>query len=499
MTGRLFGGLSSGRSGTPPAWIPALLTPAVFLLHGYHPLADDGAVYVAGVRKLIDGGLYRTDAVFAFSLTRFSVFAHLLAWSVRATGIPARDFLFACHLASILLYLLACRRVAAGIFRDPWPRWGALLMAACCFTLPVAGTALSIMDPYVTARSFSTPFSLFALAAAMDRAWTRALVWLALAALLHPFMAAYAAVFLSATAIAERGQWRLGAGLSALALLSCAAIFLFTLHAPAGSAINQAALSRSYFFLSEWTWYQVVGLAIPVAMLAAGARYARGTPAGALSAAGAWVGGSSLFLAICFVHRSGSLTLARLQPLRAFHMVYLAGMLLGGGLLGRIGRRHRPLAAGVLLLTACAMFWGQRLTYPSSDHVEWPGMHPRNCWRQAFLWIRANTPADAIFALDADYVESPGEDAQGFRATAERSCIADWYKDGGIAAMFPAAAALWQRQLPASTNLDHESDAVRASRLRPFAASWIVLPADSPTRFLCPYRNRQVQVCRLPQ
>lgn len=499
MTGRFFSSRSRRPSGSPPAWIPALLTPAVLLLHGYHPLADDGAVYVAGVRKLIDGRLYQTDAVFVLSHTRLSLFAHLFAWSVRATGIPARDLLLVCHSVSIFLYLLACREVAAGIFRNPWPRWGALLMAACCFTLPVAGTALSIMDPYVTARSFSTPFSLFALAAVMDRAWTRTAVWLVLAALLHPFMAAYAAVFLAAVAIAEREQWRLGAALSGLAFLACAAIFLFTLHAPAGAAVNQAALTKSYFFLSEWRWYQIVGLAIPVAMLAAGARYARGTEAGALAAAAAWVGGWSLLLAICYVHRSGSLTLARLQPLRSFHMVYIAGMLLGGGLLGRIGRGHRSIAAAVLLLVAAALFGGQWLSYPNSDHVEWPGMHPRNCWQQAFLWIRANTPADAIFALDADYIESPGEDAQGFRATAERSCVADWYKDGGIAAMFPAAAALWQRQLPATTNLNREPDAVRIARLRPFAASWIVLPAASRTAFLCPYRNRQVQVCRLPQ
>ena len=30
----------------------ALLTPAVLLIHGYHPLADDGAVYVTGIKRL---------------------------------------------------------------------------------------------------------------------------------------------------------------------------------------------------------------------------------------------------------------------------------------------------------------------------------------------------------------------------------------------------------------------------------------------------------------
>src|ERR1700733_4056384 len=42
----------------------ALLTFAVLLVHGFHPLADDGAVYVTGIKKLVDPGLFRTDAVF---------------------------------------------------------------------------------------------------------------------------------------------------------------------------------------------------------------------------------------------------------------------------------------------------------------------------------------------------------------------------------------------------------------------------------------------------
>ncbi len=56
-----------------------LLTPAVLLVHGYHPLADDGAVYVTGIKRLANPGLYRSDAVFVLSPTRFSIFAHVLA------------------------------------------------------------------------------------------------------------------------------------------------------------------------------------------------------------------------------------------------------------------------------------------------------------------------------------------------------------------------------------------------------------------------------------
>ena len=174
-----------------PAIIIALLTPAVLLVHGYHPLADDGAVYVAGIKKLVDPSLYQTDAVFASSPTQFSIFAHVLAPLVRWGHVPLPALLLVCHLASIFLFLLGSWRVANRIFSTRSACWGAVLLAACCFTLPVAGTSLCIMDPYVTARSFSTPLSLFALAAVLDEKWAESILWLVLAALLHPLMAAY--------------------------------------------------------------------------------------------------------------------------------------------------------------------------------------------------------------------------------------------------------------------------------------------------------------------
>jgi hypothetical protein len=144
-----------------------------------------------------------------------------------------------------------------------------------------------------------------------------------------------------------------------------------------------------------------------------------------------------------------------------------------------------------------ALFAGQRLTYPESNHVEWPGTKPRNLWREAFLWIRANTPSDAIFALDNDYIESPGEDAQGFRASAERSAVPDWYKDGGIASNFPQAAIPWWQGIHATEHLNSATDEQRLARLKPFGVTWIVLPAEASTGFACPFINARVRVCRV--
>jgi hypothetical protein len=468
----------------------------VLLVHGYHPLADDGAVYVTGIKGLANPSLYRSDAVFALSPTRFSVFAHVLAPLLHLCSLPA--LLVICHLASIFLFLLGARQVATRIFSDRRSWWGAVLLAACCFTLPVAGTSLSIMDPYVTARSFSTPLSLFALAAVLDENWVASSLWLGLAALLHPLMAGYTAITMLTLALARRKMWRGLALILGPGCLLSGVIFLATHPADASIAYNRAALSRSYFFLSSWRWYEYPGLVIPILLLGfAGFRSRLSWPARALAITSTLLGGCALIISLCFVHRSGSLVLARVQVLRAFQFVYLCGVLLAGGMLGRLAQWHRRALVLMYFLLITALFAGQRLTYPESSHVEWPDRRPHNLWQEAFLWIRDNTPGDAIFALDNDYIESPGEDAQGFRATAERSAVADWFKDGGIASNFSEAAGLWWQGSKATEQLNRASDKERLARLQPLGVTWIVLPAGASTGFPCPFINARVRVCRL--
>ncbi|HEX3435979.1 MAG TPA: hypothetical protein VHT24_04360, partial [Pseudacidobacterium sp.] len=185
-----------------------LLTPVVLLIHGYHPFADDAGIYVAGIRKMLDPRLFTVDADFVTAHTRFSVFSHIFAVSLRLFHIPLELSLIAAYLLSIFAFLLGCVQLAQRIFSDDVQlQWGTTLLAATLFTLPVAATALWIMDPYVTARSFSTPFSLFAIAACMDRAWLRTILWLLLAAIMHPLMAAYLAAFLLAYAVISQKHW----------------------------------------------------------------------------------------------------------------------------------------------------------------------------------------------------------------------------------------------------------------------------------------------------
>jgi hypothetical protein len=156
-----------------------------------------------------------------------------------------------------------------------------------------------------------------------------------------------------------------------------------------------------------------------------------------------------------------------------------------------------------MLLLGGAMLGAERGAFPNSNHLELPGVAARNQWVQAFVWVRGNTPQGALFALDADYINAAGEDAQCFRAIAERSALPDYSKDGGEAAIAPELAGAWatgqaaQQGLSRSSRNAAEADAARIAALRPLGVSWVAMAADAATNFDCPYRNAAVRVCRL--
>ena len=95
------------------------------------------------------------------------------------------------HVLGIYLLLLAGYWLATLCFTRARAQWAAVVTLASVLTVPVAGTALTIMDPYLTARSLSTPLTLFALAAIVAARPVPAAILLGITALLHPQMAAY--------------------------------------------------------------------------------------------------------------------------------------------------------------------------------------------------------------------------------------------------------------------------------------------------------------------
>jgi hypothetical protein len=477
----------------------ALLTPLVLIVHGYHPFADDAGIYVAGIRKMLDPSLFTVDSALVTAHTQFSVFSHLSAQIIRLFHIPLEIYLFGAYLLSIFVFLLACFRFSQRIFPNRQLQWGATLLSGALFTLPVAATALWVMDPYVTARSFSTPFSLFAIAACIERNWKNAILWSAATALLHPLMAAYLAAFLVTYALISRNQWRLLAIACLIVFAASGAVHFATRSALLPTGYREAALSRTYFFLTFWRWYEVPGLAAPLLLMGTAVWRSRNLVVRNLCLSCIAAGGTASAVVACFVHTSGSFFLARIQPLRVFQLIYIIGVLLLGAFFANYfhGKRAAPGVALLLLILSC-MILGQKQVYVASAHVEWPFAAPRNPWQQAFVWIRENTPQDAVFALDPNYTKVRSEDTQGFRATAGRSALVDDLKDGGVVAIFPELAPRWKSQRDLELGLDQMSDQERIMRLRPTGVTWILLGANARTQFDCPYRNPAARVCRLP-
>lgn len=480
----------------------SLLTFFALLIHGYHPYADDGAIYVAAVEKVAKPGLFPLHNSFVLPPIQHSLFSFVLGWAIRTFHVPLAYALFLAYVVSLWLILFACYRLARALFTDMGARWAAVAVLAATLTLPVAGTALFFSDPYLTARSFSTPATLFAVAYALESRMLRSALCLLAACLLHPLMAIYAVAYVVVLTLirVRRMDWLAGLAVAPLALGfagSHAAALINGTH-----AYRVAAMSRTYFFLDQWRWFEWLGLFPPLIAAAvywSRRRFSLQSNLDRISATSLALGTALLLFAVVFTRNAANPFLACLQSLRIFQLIYILFFLAIGGLLGQHVLQRRTWRWLVCFTTiATAMFFVQLRAYPSLQHVEWPWSRPSNPWEQAFLWIRNNTPEAAYFAVDPYYQDLPQEDTIGFRAMAERSVLPDWNKDGGIAAIDPVLSDEWWQEVRKTESFSNWNDQQRVRVLKPLGANWIVLPANASTRFACPYRNSVVRVCQIP-
>jgi len=186
------------------------------------------------------------------------------------------------------------------------------------------------------------------------------------------------------------------------------------------------------------------------------------------------------------------------EPMRYLHLLYLLFFLIAGGLLGdHVLKRKKYRWFLLFVPLGVGMFLAQREMFPASPHLELPNAHPSNPWLEAFAWVRQNTPSDALFALDPHYMELPGEDYHGFRALAERSALADYDKDAGMAARVPGLAPRWLQEVSATTGWKDFQSQDFARLNRDFGVTWVVLSAESTADLACPYQNTAIKVCRL--
>jgi len=468
------------------------LTVLAIAVNGYHLGAEDQAIYLPAIKQHLNPALYPANADFFQVQTDATLTDDLIAASIRVSHLPLEWGILLWHVASIFGLLAGCLCLSRRCFPSAAGQWAGVAMVAGVLATPVAGTHVLIATQYLHPRTLAAVAVVFAIVAVMDRNWRRAALILALALVLHPQMAFFGALFLAFQA------WRA----PARQVPAFAAALLFPLDflfRRAPSAWFEALRTRSHYFIMDWEWYELVGLVAPLILLwwfgVVGKRHGwrelphlcrRMVALAAFSSLGALLVSTPQFV-----------RLAPFQPMRSLHIIYLLFFLFLGGMLGHFvlqGKALRWLA--LFLPLAAGMFFAQRHEFPASAHLEWPGAAPRSPWLQAFLWIRGNTPPDALFALNPWYMRRPGVDNHGFRALAERSSLADRVKDPGVSALFPRLSRRWLSQARAQDGW-RDFDATDFHLLqRRFGVTWVVVENPVPN-LNCPYHNDAVQVCRI--
>jgi hypothetical protein len=481
---------------TPVLRLSALAS-ASFLIHGYHLGSDDAAIYVPGIKQFVDPELYRFGSQFFTTHSSLSLFSPLVGGSAWLTHLPVDWAILLWHWIGLLLLLLGAWELLDVCFESQWAHWGGVALLAATLSVPVAGTALAIADPYVTSRTLSTPFTLLCIAAYLsNRRWS-AMAWLAATVAIHPQMGAYCGAFLvSLLVMSHAWEWSpQPAPVAALGLP-----LLFDLHAAHGPA-REALYSRTYFFLYNWAWYEWVGIAAPLALAWwVSTLKPRSTTGEFRLLLRTLVPFGLVFTALGMIFSSSARleNLARIQPMRAFHLFYAIFFVLLGGLLGEYVLRNATWRWLVLFVSLSGGMWFvARDAYAASPHIEWPGAAQTNPWLSAFYWIRGNTPKDAIFALGPDFMSAHGEDAHGFRAIAERSMLADHVKDSGVVSLFPQLADEWQAQSSAQKGWAHFGPDEFSNLARRYPVSWIVTRRESAAGLSCPFQNEELAVCRI--
>jgi hypothetical protein len=470
----------------------SILTCAAVLVHGYHYGVEDLGIYLPAIKKLIDPFLYPYDANFFLLFIRWTLFHQAVAAVVRITHIPLALLLFLLHLLSIFLVLLGCLRLIRKCFEESAAQWCGVALVAALLTMPVAGTALFVVDQHLHPRTFATAFLLFGAVSVLEKR-PIALLWIFLTALCHPTMAVYGSFHLLILA------WP-GKALPEPALAFGAIPFA----APPNPIWREVMAGRSYHYPFLWAWYEWLGALAPIALLEYFAQAARRNNMPTFERVSRrLVVSTSIGILIAIIAseflQTQTQTWARLEPMRILHFTYVIFLLFSGAMLGKYVLHAKPLRWLALFVPLTSiMFYAQRQEFSSSYHIELPGRAPRNEWVKAFDWVRENTPSSAFFALDPNYAKSPGEDYFGFRAFGQRSMLADGDKDASVVALFPELGWQWRMEVKDRQNWEQFKLADFERLKKKYGVTWVIVVRPGVPGLSCPYSNSQVMVCQIP-
>lgn len=471
-----------------------------FLVMGYHPGIEDDGVYLAAVKANLRTALYPHDSEFFRLQLQATVFDRWMTGFVAITHLPVPWAELLCQFLSIFSIVWACHAIAQQLFPERRAQWAGVAMVTAMFTLPVAGTALYIVDQHLHPRNIATALILFAVSRILARKAWQAIPLLVLALLMHPIMAALGISFccILTFTVAEPAYTWLPWGRRSMA----AAIPLGWIFEPPSPTWREALQTRAYYFLGRWAWYEWLGAIAPLVLFWVLYRFAerRKDTLMARFALGVFIYGVfQQLVALAMLTPPALVRLTPFQPMRFLHLVYLFMVLIGGCLVGKHLLKASAWRWAVFLIVIYAgMFAPQHLLFANSPHLEFPGRPTNNEWLNAFDWIRKNTPVDAYFALDPNYLEIPGEDYHSFRALAERSQLADAVKDAAVVTQVPQLGPDWDRQVHATAGWRHfqlpDFERLKAQ----FGVDWVLVSYPAPVGLICPWHNGALAVCQIP-
>ena len=492
---------------------------ASIAIHGYHYGIEDEAIYLPAIKAHLNSALYPHDAMFFSPQTKPTLFDNLVAASARVIHAPVDYTVFVYYLGTLLLFYAGLWAVAGRMFPGTKGKLGGMLLVGALLTLPVAGTGLYIVDQHLHPRTLATALILLAATQLIPKSWgeqitAREYAWVVVlmtgAALIHIQMTFYGAIFLGVLMLPLKT-----AGRKAVMLAGGIPAVIGSMVARGGPEWQEASRTRTSHYLMRWEWYEWVGAIAPIFVLWGMAWLARrrGLPVAASVAVRTALFAALGLVAGCVIAIPRQMERwTPYQPLRMLHLTYIVMMLLMGGLLAEVVLKQKVWRWALLLLPiAASMSLAQLELFPDSRHVEWPGCGTGNDWVEAFNWVKANTPVDAYFVLNPHYMRLDGEDYHGFRGLAERSQMADWEKDPGVALLFPALAPRWSHEVHALDGWNRFTAADFHRLHEQFGVGWTVLPyrrsrglmgehvtvAETAALDDCPYHNLSVVVCRI--
>lgn len=477
-----------------------ILTILGFAVMGYHPGAEDDGVYLTAVKADLRPTLFPHDSDFFRLQLQATQFDSWMAHFVHITGLSIAWAELIWQFIGLFLILWACRSIAEHLFSDKAAQWGAVAMVAAMFTLPVAGTALYLVDQHLHPRNLATALTMLAISRILAGKRWQALPLLLLSIVLHPIMGALGISF--CVILALTAMEPAPVAMRVVRHTVASVMPLGWVFEPPSAAWRQALNTRTYFYLSRWTWYELLGAIAPSILFFLLWRITARRGDTRLSRFALAVFSFAVFQQIVAFIVLGPPSFIRLmpfQPMRFLQLVYVFLCLVGGAFLGKYLLRKKVWRWAVFLAIANGgMFFAQRQLFAGTTHIEMPNSPTGNIWLQAFDWIRVNTPEDAYFAMDPNYMAAPGEDYHSFRALAERSMLADNIKDTSVATQVPSLAPIWQEEQTAMAGWSHFQLSDFERLKAQFGVNWVIVSYPPPGSMPCPWHNGSLSVCRIP-